>query len=74
MRDAQHVQQFSPASLQQILAASGFRVDRIGTMYRWSPLAALVSASWADRVAASEIARGVRHGCIIHGLASKPDA
>jgi 2-polyprenyl-3-methyl-5-hydroxy-6-metoxy-1,4-benzoquinol methylase len=74
MRDAQHVQQFSPASLRQIAAANGFRVDRIGTMYRWSPLAALVSAAWADRVAASEIARGVRHGCIIHCLASKPGA
>lgn len=74
MRDAQHVQRFSPASLREIVARNGFRVDRLGTMYRWSPLTALVSGAWADRVAASEIARGVRHGCLIHCLASKPVA
>jgi SAM-dependent methyltransferase len=72
MRDAQHVQRFSPASLRDIVERNGFRVDRLGTMYRWSPLAALVSADWADRAAASEIARGIRHGSLIHCLASKP--
>lgn len=71
MRDAQHVQQFSTASMRTLLEASAFRVERLGTMYLWSPIVSLWSDGQADRAAAAEIAGGLRHGCLIHGLASK---
>lgn len=71
MRDAQHVQKFSAPLLRQMLDAHGFRIDRLGTMYLWSPVVSLVSDDWADRAARAEVARGIRHGCLLQCLASK---
>ncbi len=72
MKDAQHVQAFTPPSMRQLLEAHRFQVDRLGTMYLWSPLLSLVSSGWADRAVRTEVSRGIRHGALIHCLASKP--
>ncbi|MCL4814202.1 MAG: methyltransferase domain-containing protein [Vicinamibacteraceae bacterium] len=72
MGDAQHVQRFTTEAVRTTLAASGFRVERLGTMYLWSPVVALFSAGKAARVAAAEVRGSLRHGCLIHCLASKP--
>ena len=72
MKDAQHVQAFTLPSMRQLLSANGFEVDRLGTMYLWSPLLSLMSSTWADRAVRTEVTRGIRHGALIHCLASKP--
>jgi SAM-dependent methyltransferase len=72
MREAQHVQRFSVRAIRALLEQHGFRVDRVGTMYLWSPIVALVSSGAADRAAAAEIRRGTKHGCLVHAVASRP--
>lgn len=72
MRDAQHVQQFSPESLSELARSRGLQIARLGTFYLWSPLVAVLSASWADRVLDWELRRDLRHGCLIYCVASKP--
>ncbi len=70
MGGAQHVQRFSVHSLRQLLEVHDFRIERLGTMYLWSPLVSLVSSRWADRIALREITGGLRHGSLIHCVAS----
>jgi SAM-dependent methyltransferase len=72
MGGAQHVRQFTKASVRETVQSHGLQVEALGTMYLWSPLLSLVSDEWADRAAGREIARGIRHGCLIHCVASKP--
>jgi SAM-dependent methyltransferase len=72
MKDAQHVQAFTLPSMRELLAANQFQIDRLGTMYLWSPLLSLVSSGWADRAVRTEVTRGIRNGALIHCLASKP--
>ncbi len=72
MREAQHVRRFTVPLVRALLEAHGFRIDRLGTMYLWSPVLALLSARIADRAATAEIRGGLRHGSLIHCIASTP--
>ena len=74
MKDAQHVQAFTLSSMRDIVTAQGFSIERLGTMYLWSPLLALFSDAWADRAVRTEVTRGIRNGALIHCLAAKEQA
>jgi len=71
MAGEQHVSRFDQDHLAGVLASSGFKVDRIGTFYRLSPLAALADDRWADALAAREVARGGPGGALLFAVARR---
>jgi 2-polyprenyl-3-methyl-5-hydroxy-6-metoxy-1,4-benzoquinol methylase len=74
MRDAQHVQRFTTASLRATLEQERLRVRKLGTFYGFSPLLAAVSEPWGDRAVGRELARDIGYGSLLYCLADRsPD-
>jgi ubiquinone/menaquinone biosynthesis C-methylase UbiE len=68
----QHVQKFSPRSLAGTFQKAGFETVYLGTFYRFSPFASLVSDRWAESLLAREVHSGDLGGMIIYHLGQKP--
>jgi SAM-dependent methyltransferase len=74
MAGEQHVRKFRPETLEALLQACGFHVQRLGTFYHLSPFLAVLSGHLADAWAAHEIDGGGRAGALIYSLARRPDS
>jgi SAM-dependent methyltransferase len=71
MGGEQHITRFHPATLRQLLIATGLRIEYFGTIYGFSPFVALASASWARRQLAQELARRSSLGMILVAVGVK---
>ncbi len=69
----QHVQKFSPRSLADMFQKAGFKTERLGTFYHFSPFASLLSTKWAETLLAREVKGGDLGGMIIYHLGKKPE-
>jgi SAM-dependent methyltransferase len=71
MAGEQHISRFDPASLRQLLLATGLSIEYFGTIYGLSPFAALASASSGGRQLARELARHSSLGMILVAVGVK---
>ncbi len=69
----QHVQKFSPRSLADMFQKAGFKTERLGTFYHFSPFASLLSDKWAESLLACEVNNGDLGVMIIYHLGKKPE-
>jgi len=72
MASEQHIQQFGPEMLADLLKQAGFNIGCLGTFYRFSPFASLISEAWADSLVSKEVASGQYSGSLIYCVARKP--
>jgi len=73
MAGEQHITQFHPASLRQLLVDdAGLGIEYFGTIYGVSPFLAVVSPKWARRRLARELDGRSSLGMILVAVAIKP--
>ena len=72
MAGEQHISQFQPDSLRQLLIETGLSIEYFGTIYGLSPFLSLVSRKSARRQLARELARRSSTGMILVAVAVKP--
>ena len=71
MEDEQHVTKFHRASLPQMLAATGWRVEYLTTFSTFAPFLSIINWKLAERCAALEDRLSLPFGNIILAVAKK---
>ncbi len=71
MVNEQHVTKFSPESLSEILAKSGFSIDRLGSFDSLSPFVAPFSRKLSCRLADWEIMSGSKCGNVLYAKCTR---
>jgi 2-polyprenyl-3-methyl-5-hydroxy-6-metoxy-1,4-benzoquinol methylase len=68
----EHISKYHQRTLAVLLGRAGFAIERIGTFNHLSPLIALLSGRWAERLSHWEIKEGRPGGNLLYAVCRKP--
>jgi len=68
----EHISKYHQRTLAALLGRAGFVIERIGTFNHLSPLIALLSERWAERLYHWEIKEGRLGGNLLYAVCRKP--